>query len=124
MGPQKKRIKLLNYLNLGESIYKEEPRASRQREHTNTRKQTEHRPHAPLRGVPRQIEIPKDFYHNHHHYHPPPPTTTHQPTTPHHTTPHHTTPHHTSPHRPPHLTAHLTSPPTSPHRPPHLTAHL
>ena len=61
--PQRKRIKLLNYLNLGESIYKEEPRASRQREHTNTRKQTEHRPHAPLRGAPRQVEIPRDFYH-------------------------------------------------------------
>ena len=61
--PQRKRIKLLNYLNLGETNYKEEPRTSRQREHTNTRKQTEHRPHAPLRGAPRQVEIPRDFYH-------------------------------------------------------------
>ena len=61
--PQRQRIKLLNYLNHGEAKHKEEPRASRQIQPTNTREQTKQKPHAPIRGIPRQIEIPRDFYH-------------------------------------------------------------
>ena len=61
--PQRKRIKLLKYLNHGEAKHKEESRTSRQTQHTNTRKQTKHKSHAPIRGIPRQIEIPRDFYH-------------------------------------------------------------
>ena len=61
--PQRQRIKLLNYLNHGEAKHKEEPRASRQTQPTNAREQTKHKSHAPIRGTPRQIEIPRDFYH-------------------------------------------------------------